>query len=324
MDCIDDTRRALEIMASYGQHGKAPTSAFQARSDPAAPALLAAGPKVAMAATTAMPGPAGPVRLRVYRAVEDGRPRPALVYLHCGGCVVGNLDSHDRFCRALANGTGHAVVAVDFRPAPEYPFPAAVEDCHAAVQFVAAHCLSFRIIPGRLSIAGDGTGGSLAAAVCRLAREQGPALVHQVLLVPLTQWAQDTPSRRELAESTFPSAARSSQAKRGEHMTISWAYIFEHPGTDPVADRMVIDRNGQRTFLVPVPSPADAPRVAQRLIAEDDVTLIELCGGFALADAARVAEALGGKVPVGHVAFAVDSVPAAAAYNAAFEATQGQ
>lgn len=102
-------------------------------------------------------------------------------------------------------------------------------------------------------------------------------------------------------------------------MTTSWAYIFEHGDTDPVADRTVIERAGLRTILVPVPSPAHAPEVARRLVAEDGVTLIELCGGFPLADAARVAEAVGPQVPVGHVTFAVDSVPAAARYNAAFQ-----
>jgi hypothetical protein len=102
-------------------------------------------------------------------------------------------------------------------------------------------------------------------------------------------------------------------------MTICWAYLYEHPDTDPVADRTVLDRAGQRTLLVPVPSPSEAPLVAKQLIEQDDVKLIELCGGFGLPDAARVIEAVGAKVPVGHVNFAIDSVPAAAAYNAAFE-----
>ena len=102
----------------------------------------------------------------------------------------------------------------------------------------------------------------------------------------------------------------------------TWAYIYEHPGTDPVADRTVIDRAGQRTLLVPVPSPAEAPTVARRLIEEDGVSLIELCGGFALTDAARVADEVGAQVPVGHVTFAVDATSGVAAYAAAFEAAQ--
>ena len=99
-------------------------------------------------------------------------------------------------------------------------------------------------------------------------------------------------------------------------MSVTWAYVYEHPGTDAVADRFVIDRNGQRTLLVPVADAAHAPAVAVDLVAEG-VQLIELCGGFPLAAAARVAEAVGERVPVGHVTFAVDSVPGAAAYGSA-------
>ncbi|WP_328472801.1 DUF6506 family protein [Actinoplanes sp. NBC_00393] len=96
-------------------------------------------------------------------------------------------------------------------------------------------------------------------------------------------------------------------------MTVTWAYIYEHPETDPVMDRRVIDRGGQRTVLVPVPDPAQAAQVAQDLIAEG-VTLIELCGGFSLPAAAAVSAAVAGRVPVGHVTFAVDSVRGAADY----------
>ncbi|PZG16542.1 hypothetical protein C1I95_17265 [Micromonospora craterilacus] len=104
-------------------------------------------------------------------------------------------------------------------------------------------------------------------------------------------------------------------------MTLSWAYIYEHPGSDPVDDRVVLDRDGQRTYLVPVPDPSMAPAVAADLVAEG-VALIELCGGFALTAAARVVEAVGGRVPVGHVTFAVDSVRGATQYGELFEADQ--
>jgi hypothetical protein len=96
---------------------------------------------------------------------------------------------------------------------------------------------------------------------------------------------------------------------------MQWAYIYEHPGTDPALDRVVVDRGGQRTLLVPVPDPSAAPAVAVALV-DEGATLIELCGGFSLRDAARVAEAVGGRAPVGHVTFAVDSVGGAAAYAA--------
>jgi hypothetical protein len=104
-------------------------------------------------------------------------------------------------------------------------------------------------------------------------------------------------------------------------MTVTWAYIFEHPGTDPDADRTTIDRSGQQTLLVPVPSAEVAPQVALQLVADHNVTLIEVCGGMTRADAAKVAEAVGPEVAVGHVTFTVDAVPAVAAYAAAFEAS---
>jgi hypothetical protein len=103
----------------------------------------------------------------------------------------------------------------------------------------------------------------------------------------------------------------------------TWAYIYEHPATDPVADAAAVDRGGQRTLLVPVPAAAAAPGVARRLVDEEGAALIELCGGFTLADAARVVEAVGDRVPVGHVAFSAEAVRGAAAYGAAAEADTG-
>jgi len=102
-------------------------------------------------------------------------------------------------------------------------------------------------------------------------------------------------------------------------MKINWAYIYEHPDTDPFADRVIIDRGPQRTYLVPVPRAEDAPAVATALV-EEGISLIELCGGFPLTAAARVRDVVKGTVPVGHVTFAVDSVRGAADYGDQFEA----
>ncbi|MFD6098267.1 DUF6506 family protein [Nocardiopsis flavescens] len=101
-------------------------------------------------------------------------------------------------------------------------------------------------------------------------------------------------------------------------MNAVWAYIYEHPESDPGRDRTTLDRAGQTTHLVPVPRAADAPALAVELVGEG-VGLIELCGGFSLEDAAAVARAVDGRVPVGHVAFAADSLRAAAAYAARFD-----
>jgi hypothetical protein len=98
----------------------------------------------------------------------------------------------------------------------------------------------------------------------------------------------------------------------------TWAFIYEHPGGDPHRDRFVLDRDGQRSLMVPVPDSNVAAAVARQLVAEG-VELIELCGGFPVAVAAAVADAVGDGVPVGHVTFSADAIQAAAAYNARFE-----
>ena len=102
-------------------------------------------------------------------------------------------------------------------------------------------------------------------------------------------------------------------------MSASWAYIFGQPGADPVADRLVLEREGQRTTLVPVPDESAAAGVAVGLV-DEGIELIELCGGFTVQDAARVIDAVDGRVPVGHVTFGLESVTGAASYKARFEA----
>jgi len=101
-------------------------------------------------------------------------------------------------------------------------------------------------------------------------------------------------------------------------MTARWAYIFEQPGADPAVNRFVIDRAGQETTLVAVPDADEAGRVAVDLV-DDGIELIELCGGFSLAGAAKVVTAVDGRVPVGHVTFAIESITGAARYKAQFD-----
>ena len=129
-------------------------------------------------------GPAGHVPVRIYYPDADG-PHPVHVYFHGGGWVVGSVDSHDATARAITNGVGCAVVSVDYRLAPEHPVPAAVEDCMAAVDWVAEFGDSIDLDADRLSVGGDSAGGNLAAAVSLLARDRGgPAIAHQSLVYP--------------------------------------------------------------------------------------------------------------------------------------------
>ncbi|MGV9269016.1 aminotransferase class I/II-fold pyridoxal phosphate-dependent enzyme [Kitasatospora sp. NPDC003701] len=144
-----------------------------------------------------VPGPGGELPIRLYRPEADG-PLPVLVYFFGGGWTLGTIDTSDAICRNLTNAAGCAVVAVGYRLAPEHKFPAAVEDCHAAVRWIARYGAALGLDPARLAVGGDSAGGNLAAAVTLLARDQaGPAIAAQLLVYPNTDHLADTPSRRE-------------------------------------------------------------------------------------------------------------------------------
>ena len=134
-------------------------------------------------------GPHGPIALRAYRPLgSDAKAAlPVLVYFHGGGWTIGDLDTHDVLCRQLANGSGCAVVGVDYRMGPEHPFPAAVDDCLAATRWVASHARDLGIDASRLAVGGDSAGGNLAAVVALLARDAGtPGIAWQLLIYPVT------------------------------------------------------------------------------------------------------------------------------------------
>src|SRR5438132_13433119 len=130
------------------------------------------GEAVARVETRAVPGPRGEIPVRVY-APEGRAPLPVLVYLHGGGWVIGNLETHDGICRHLANAAGAVVVSVDYRLAPEHPFPASGEDAYAATRWVAANAAALGGHPTRIAVGGDSPGGNLAAVASRLARDRG-------------------------------------------------------------------------------------------------------------------------------------------------------
>ena len=148
-------------------------------------------------------GPGGDLGLRLYRP-ECAEPPPLLVYLHGGGWVVGDLDIQDGLCRTLANRTGCALLSVDYRLAPEHPFPAAVEDSWAALEWAAANSAALGVDPQRLGIAGDSAGGNLAAVTALRARDRGsPSLGVCAMLCPITDCRTDDRSMIEMAEGYF-------------------------------------------------------------------------------------------------------------------------
>jgi len=133
------------------------------------------------------PGAAGPVPVRAYRPKGAGKDRilPALVYFHGGGWVIGDLDTHDVVCRTLANGARCAVFSVEYRKAPEAPFPAAVDDCFSALSFVSGNASSLKVNAKQIAVGGDSAGGNLATVMALTARDRGgPAISFQVLIYP--------------------------------------------------------------------------------------------------------------------------------------------
>ena len=150
-----------------------------------------------------IPGPAGQIPVRIY--TPTGRPPfPLLVYFHGGGWVIGNLETHDGVCRALTNAAACIVVSVDYRLAPEHPFPAAPEDSYAATQWVAANAAAIGGDPTRIAVGGDSAGGNLTAVVALVARDRGaPPLCFQLLVYPVTDAACDTASYRDNADGYF-------------------------------------------------------------------------------------------------------------------------
>ena len=136
-------------------------------------------------------GPTGPIPMRFYRGhgAGMGSPQPALIYFHGGGWVIGDLESHDQACRAIANAARCIVVAVDYRLAPEHKFPAAVEDTIAATRWVSENAERLGIDGKRIAIGGDSAGGNLAAVVALDARDRGgPPIALQVLIYPATDF----------------------------------------------------------------------------------------------------------------------------------------
>ncbi|UVK38485.1 alpha/beta hydrolase [Mesorhizobium sp. AR10] len=146
-------------------------------------------------------GPGGVLTLRIYRgrgAAETGAP--ALLYLHGGGWVLGNLESHDEICRWFANMAACIVVAPDYRLAPEHKFPAAINDCLAAFAFMQSAADDLGIDAQRIAVAGDSAGGNLAAVLCLMTRSEKHPPAAQLLFYPNTDASQSADSYRRFAD----------------------------------------------------------------------------------------------------------------------------
>jgi acetyl esterase len=163
------------------------------------------GPAPAVGSVTerTVPGPASSLRIRIYTpaGADTHAALPGLVYFHGGGLVAGSLDTHDHICRALAAASGCRLLSVDYRLAPEHPFPAALADGCAATAWAAGHATELGLDSRRLIVCGDSAGATLAAAICQSAAATGqPCLAGQFLLCPIMDYSAESDSRRALAE----------------------------------------------------------------------------------------------------------------------------
>ena len=200
-----DAQRVLDLIKAAGR------PPFNTLSTDEARALFAAGrtilqpepPAVAEARDLEAPGPNGAVKLRLYRAQgsQAGAVLPVLIYYHGGGWVLGDLDSHDQACRAIANAAGCCVVAADYRLAPEVKFPGAISDSAAATRWILANAAELAIDPARAAVGGDSAGGNIAAVMALMARDGYlPAIACQLLIYPVTDMGMGHESYKRITE----------------------------------------------------------------------------------------------------------------------------
>lgn len=193
-----DTQLMLRLSALAGERDPSTVSVAQGRAGLVRQAVVGGG-RQSIGAVRSLEVAGLPARLYVPSA-ESADPAPLLVFFHGGGFVYGDLVSHDASCRYLAERSGARVLAVDYRLAPENPFPAAYDDAVAAFGWVAAHAEELGADPARLGVGGDSAGGNLAAEV---ALAVGPACAFQLLVYPVTAMDAQTESRRLFGEGFF-------------------------------------------------------------------------------------------------------------------------
>ncbi|MGW5386204.1 alpha/beta hydrolase [Nocardia sp. NPDC003963] len=185
-------------------------------------------------------GARGALPIRIYRPRHDASALPVVVFAHGGGFVFCDLDSHDEFCRSMAEGIGAVVVSVDYRLAPEHPAPAAHEDMYTALVWAAEHAAEYGGDPAALVVAGDSAGGNLAATVALAARDRsGPPIAAQLLLYPVIDDDFETESYRRFGSGYYNTAAA---------MRWYWRQYAPH-GTDDA--RLVPTRAGTLAGLPP-------------------------------------------------------------------------
>ena len=175
-----------------------------------------------------IPGPDGnQIRVRVYRPANATTALPGFYFIHGGGMMIRSIDASDLDCEAYVEQVGCVVVSVDYRLAPEHPYPAPVEDCYAGLRWMIDHAETLGVDPSRIAVGGPSAGGGLAAGTCLLARDRGgPPIAFQVLVYPMLDDRNQTPSAR-----AFSGILSWSQ----EHNASGWsAYLGDAVGGEDV------------------------------------------------------------------------------------------
>ena len=205
---IDVTRPALELHTQQfidGLAGSPPIyslSPAEARSVLERAQSIPVGKPSGQIEDTAFPvGPTGSVPVRIVRPAGVAGPLPVVVYVHGGGWILGDRNTHDRVVREIAVGAGAAVVFVDYDRSPEARYPVAIEQAYAATRYVVDQSAALGIDPSRLAVVGDSVGGNMAAALTLMARQRrGPKIAFQVLFYPVTDADFDTASYTRFAD----------------------------------------------------------------------------------------------------------------------------
>ncbi len=198
-------------------------------------------PEVGAVEDLSVDGGDGPRPARLYRPEAGGdHALPVLVFLHGGGFVIGDLDTHDSQARRLCRDLHALVVSVDYRLAPEHPFPAAVEDCLAATRWLADNAEELGGDGQRLAVGGDSAGGNLAAVVAQRCRDEGgPTLAAQLLIYPVTDLSQD--------DGRYPSRVENAEGYLLTQDDMDWftaSYVAEGQEADPMASPLLGELRG--------------------------------------------------------------------------------
>lgn len=205
-----EVRLLLDLMEQAEKDGRPklhtlPYARGRAEVDKMSEGCEAEPPEVGAAIDGTIAVPGAVLKVRRYRPLGvEGGSLPTLIYYHGGGWVIGNIETHDSTCRRIANKSRCQVISVDYRLAPEHPFPTPIEDSLAAFRHIRDNAAEFDADPAQLAVGGDSAGGNISAVVCQACRQTGePMPAFQMLIYPATDARQQTESRRLFAEGYF-------------------------------------------------------------------------------------------------------------------------